>query len=126
MSKVSALVAAPVLQASTIESVLLQGDLSKLSPAERVSYYNRVCESLGLNPLTKPFDYLKLNGKEILYAKRDATEQLRKLHGVSITAISSQHIGDVFVVTAMAQDKTGRLDASTGAVAIGQIGRAHV
>lgn len=107
-----------MLDSSTVENVLLNGDLSRLPSAARVAYYNRVCESLGLNPLTKPFDYLKLNGREILYAKRDATEQLRKIHGVSITEVSSQFVGDVFVVTAKAQDARGRLDASTGAVPI--------
>jgi hypothetical protein len=39
--------------AAVVESVVIQGDLAKLQPAERVSYYRSVCESLGLNPLTK-------------------------------------------------------------------------
>lgn len=107
--------------AERIEQVLIGGDLSKLSPTDRLLYYNRVCESLGLNPLTKPFAYLRLNGKEVLYALKDATEQLRKIHGVSITEITSQRIEDVFVVTAKAQDKTGRTDAATGAVAIANL-----
>lgn len=105
--------------AQAIESVLIGGDLSRLTAEQRVSYYNTVCQSLGLNPLTKPFAYLKLNGKEILYALKDATEQLRKVHGVSITEISSVQLEDVFVVTAKAQDRGGRTDAATGAVAIG-------
>ena len=107
--------------ASVIEQVLISGDLSRLSPVERVQYYNRVCESLGLNPLTKPFAYLKLNGKEVLYALRDAAEQLRKLHGVSILDIQTQRFEDVYVVTVKAQDKTGRTDASTGAVPLGSL-----
>lgn len=102
-----------------IERVLIEGDLARLTEAQRVSYYNGVCQSLGLNPLTKPFAYIRLNGKLVLYALKDATEQLRKLHGVSITAIASQRLEDVFVVTANAQDRTGRTDAATGAVAIG-------
>ena len=50
-------------QAEITESVLLGGDLSKLTAAQRVSYYKSVCESLGVNYLTKPFDYIQLNGK---------------------------------------------------------------
>ena len=111
----------PTLDARVIEQVLLGGDLSKLSSEQRTAFYNRVCETLGLNPLTQPFAYLRLNGKEILYAKKDATEQLRMIHGVSITEVTSQHIGDVFVVTAKAQNARGRTDASTGAVAIGNL-----
>ena len=54
--------------ADVIESVVITGDLAALAPDQRVAYYNRVCQSLGLNPLTKPFDYIKLNGKLTLYA----------------------------------------------------------
>jgi hypothetical protein len=107
--------------ARAIESVLISGDLSKLSAEHRVSYYNTVCHSLGLNPLTKPFAYITLNGKLVLYALKDATEQLRKLHGVSITEVTSSRLEDVFVVTAKAQDRSGRTDAATGAVAIGNL-----
>ena len=105
----------------TLERVLLGGDLSKLSPAERLGYYRNVCESLGLNPLTKPLEYITLSGKLTLYARKDATEQLRRIHGVSITELTSDRLGDVFVVTAKAQDKSGRTDAATGAVAIGSL-----
>ena len=102
--------------AAQLENVLINGDLSKLAPSDRVLYYKSVCESVGLNPLTKPFDYLVLNGKTVLYAKRDATDQLRKIHGVSIRISSRESVGDVYVVTAQATDKTGRTDESTGAI----------
>ena len=77
-------------QSSVIEQVIIQGDLSELTPAQRVSYYREVCSSLGLNPLTKPFDYIRLNGKLTLYAKKDAAEQLRDIHGVSITSLEKE------------------------------------
>lgn len=114
---VPAVITAP-LDASIVESVLLQGDLARLTAPQRVSYYTRVCETLGLNPLTQPFAYLHLNGKTVLYAKRDATEQLRKIHGVSIVELTSREVNGVFVVTAKAQDKQQRIDVSTGAVPI--------
>lgn len=110
---------APVDNAQVMERVLLAGDLSKLDAKDRLFYYQRVCESVGLNPLTRPFDYLSLNGKTVLYAKRDATDQLRKLHGVSVTIKARENIEGVYVVTANARDKTGREDESTGAVSIG-------
>ncbi len=67
---------------STIEDVLMRGDLSKLTDQQRLEYYNRVCTSVGLNPLTRPMEYIVLNGKLQLYARRDAADQLRKLHGI--------------------------------------------
>jgi len=50
-------------QAATIENVLVRGDLKDLSEDQRTQYYLQVCNSLGLNPATRPFDYLTLNGK---------------------------------------------------------------
>ena len=106
------------ISAATLESVLIGGDLSKLSQAQRVEYYSTTCKSLGLNPLTKPFDYITLNGKMVLYAKRDATDQLRRLYGVSIIRLERERIDDVYVVTAFASMADGRQDSSIGAVNI--------
>lgn len=107
--------------ATAIERVLMEGDLSPLTVDQRVSYYNETCKSLGLNPLTKPFAYIKLNGKLLLYALKDCTEQLRKIHGVQVTALIPSQVGDVYVVTASGQDRTGRCDAATGAVPIAKL-----
>ena len=104
-----------------LEKVVIEGDLITLSPAERVQYYARVCESLGINPLTKPFNYLRLNNRLVLYATRDATDQLRKIHGVNISKLERERIDDVYVVTAYATDKDGRTDSSIGAVTIGAL-----
>lgn len=101
-----------------IEAALMNGDLAKLDTPGRLQYYKAVCESLGLNALTRPFEYIVLNGKLTLYARRDCAEQLRKIHGVAITQMNPQQIGDLFVVTVTAMDKTGRSDSSTGAVTI--------
>ena len=101
-----------------MERVLVAGDLSKLSAADRLFYYSKVCESVGLNPLTKPFEYITLNNKLTLYARRDATDQLRRLHGISVVIKSRDNMEGVYIVTANAKDKTGREDESTGAVTI--------
>lgn len=103
------------------EQVAVTGDLSKLSPAERMNYYGSVCASLHLNPLTRPFDYLTLNGKLILYAKRECADQLRQIHGVSITKIEQDVTADMVIVTAYARTADGREDADIGAVAIGTV-----
>jgi hypothetical protein len=108
------------LEPAVIERVLLHGDLKQLNAAQKLSYYNAVCASLGLNPLTKPFAYIVLNGKEVLYATRDAAEQLRKLHNISIDpkGFTREVIEGVYVVTASALLPNGRTDVSTGAVGI--------
>jgi hypothetical protein len=107
--------------AEDMERVLIMGDLAMLKPEERLNYYKAVCESVGLNPLTRPLEYITLNGKLTLYARRECTEQLRKIHKVSIVALDNQMVQDVYVVKAKAEDKTGRTDCSTGAVALGTL-----
>ncbi len=104
-----------------IEQVVMQGDLSKLNPEQRVLYYKKVCDSAGLNPFTRPFDYITLNGKLTLYAKKDATDQLRKVNGISIDKLEDRVVDDLYIVKAYARTKDGRTDAATGAVTIGHL-----
>lgn len=106
----------PKSEITPIEGALVTGDLSKLTPDQRLDYYKSICASLGLNPLTKPFQYITLSGRLTLYASRDATDQLRKINGVSIKITARDRLGDIYVVTAQATDKHGRSDESTGAV----------
>lgn len=101
-----------------MERVIADGDLSKLTPKQRVEYYNKTCEALGLNPLTRPFEYQRFNGKVILYARKECTEQLRCLHKVSITALQKEILNDCYVVTAYAKTADGKEDVGTGAVTI--------
>jgi hypothetical protein len=110
---------AKVSNGEMMERVVAAGDLAGLQPMERAQYYVRVCESVGLNPLTKPFAYITLNGKLTLYALRDATDQLRSTRSVSIRIVSRDLDADgVYTVTARARTADGREDESTGCVHI--------
>ena len=115
-----AVVERPEELASVVESVVIQGDLARLKPEERVRYYRSVCESLGLNPLTKPFEYLILNNRLTLYARKDATDQLRASRGISVEITGREFLADagLYVVTARAVAKDGRTDESVGAVSV--------
>lgn len=104
-----------------MESVIVKGDLSKLSSEERARYYAEVCRSIGLNALTKPFEYITLNGKLTLYALRNCTDQLRTIHGVSIEELTESEREGVFIVTAKVRNKDGRTDIAKGAVTIGNL-----
>lgn len=108
-------------QQSIIEQVIVMGDLARLTPDQRNIYYKSVCDSIGVNPLTRPFEYITLNGKLTLYARKDCTDQLRKINGVSIRIIERAVMDDLMVVTAEATDKTGRIDSSIGAVSIASL-----
>jgi hypothetical protein len=100
-----------------MESVIAKGDLSKLTSDERVRYYSEVCKSIGLNPLTRPFEYLVLNGRTVLYPRRDAADQLRKKDGISIEIVSQEMIDNALLsIHVRAIDKTGRKDEDLGIV----------
>lgn len=101
------------------ESLALRGDISALSPQEKTRYYAALCERLGLDPYTQPFTPLRLNGKEILYASRAATDQLARIHGVTRGVVSRERLEDVYVVTVQASLPNGRTEDAIGAVPLG-------
>jgi hypothetical protein len=108
--------AAEQVNAQLMESALVAGDLSKLQPTERMQYYRAVCDSLGLNPLTKPFEYLDLDGKLVLYTRKDATDQIASLRRVNRKVVSRELVDGVYIVTARASTPDGREDDAIGAV----------
>lgn len=103
---------------SIMEQVIVKGDLKNLTPEERSIYYMKVCDSVGINPLTKPFEYIVLNGKMTLYALRTATDQLRAVHKVSVEEMTETEREGVFIVTAKVRNGEGRTDIAKGAVNI--------
>jgi len=104
-----------------LEGVIVEGDLSKLSPAKRLEYYKQVCEGLGLNPLTQPFEYIKLQGRLTLYATRRAADQLRRLYGVSIDSMEIKTDNDMAIVTVVGHDERGRSDTEVGVVSLANL-----
>lgn len=102
-----------------ITSLVINGDISKLNPQQRVYYYQQFCEKLGLDPLSQPFRILRLQGKEILYCDRGGAQQLNKLHKVSHEIKTRETVNDCYVVTAQASTPDGRKTESIGAVSIG-------
>lgn len=105
-------------QARLLEKVVIENDLSQLTPKERVNYYNSTCESLNLNPFTRPFQYLKLDGKLTLYATKDASEQLTRNFQVSLEKKGSEDFEGVRIITYRATDPSGRFVDATGVVPI--------
>jgi hypothetical protein len=95
---------------------LIRGNLADLTPQQRVEYVARVCASLGLNPLTRPFEYLMLSGRLVLYAKRDAADQLRKINGISVEIVDRKIVDGLLIVHARAKDHDGRTDEDLGVV----------
>jgi hypothetical protein len=107
--------------AQALARVVLDADLSKLTDAQKVTHYNAACQSIGVNPITQPFGYLRLSGKEVLYAKKDCTDQLRTRRRVSVELVDRAVVDGALVVTARARMPDGRADEDIGVVPVGDL-----
>src|SRR4030095_14798701 len=106
----------------THEGVGQGGDHPPLNVEQKLSYYKAVCDSVGLNPLTKPFDIIRFQGKEILYANKNCAEQLRNIHRISVDKSQRDRSEAASAVTAYGRNRAGREDTSLGVVPIKGMG----
>ena len=103
-----------MIDQNAIEAALMDGDLSRLSAEEKLSHYQMVCKTVGLNPLTKPFQYITLNGKLQMYALKGATDQLRKIYKIDCEVVKTETVNGLYIVQVKVKDKYGRVDEDMG------------
>lgn len=108
--------AEPALESEVMAQVVLAGNIDGLSAPQRVDYYRKFCEHLGLNPLTQPFTIITTKNGLQLYPNKSCTEQLKKKHGVQILDRKETKEEDMVTVTLAGRTRTGEVDSATGAV----------
>lgn len=59
-----------------LEGGIINGDLSGLTASQRQRRYRECCEAAGLDPRSRPLEYLRLDNRLMLYAKASAADQL--------------------------------------------------
>lgn len=101
-----------------VKKIILEHDVAKLNDAEKVIFVRRLCDSVGLNYLTQPFQIIQFQGKQKLYASKGCGEQLRFIHNISTEILSREIQEDLFLVHVKGRMPNGRCDESTGAVVI--------
>lgn len=79
-------------KADALISFLFYGDIGKLTQQERVNYIVALCERLGLDPASKPFDLIETQapggGKRlIVYANKACAAQLQKRDKLNVEEI---------------------------------------
>ncbi len=104
-----------------VERVIVEGDLSKLSSDQRLKFYMSRCEAAGLDPRCRPFQYLSLSGKLVLYATKECAEQLNGLHGIShsLTGMTYDEKSGMLEAWVQASMKGGRTTVELGVVHAG-------
>ena len=108
-------------RAKVVDSLVSRGDVSGLGPAERAAYYVAMCSRLGLDAHTQPFAFLRLNGKEVMYATRGATDQLARIHRINRKITDGPKVIDLAgtkLVYALCEVSTpdGRIETATATV----------
>lgn len=111
----------PYLPQDIINTIVLSGDLSKLTGNELTAYYVYRCRQLGLDPATKPFDVLTLQGKKILYANKSCAANLRALYKISTMVLEEREWKDLLIIRVRAWYPDGRQHEDEGFASIGNL-----
>ena len=99
-----------------IEAILINGDIATLKPEQRIAYTKALCESLGLNFLTRPFQFIQFDGKVQLYATRACAEQLRMAHKVEVVSVEKRTEDEFLICDVTVADPSGRKDTDTAVI----------
>lgn len=106
------------ISAEAMEQVLGHGNLESLTPTQMADYLVALCRSVGVNPLTRPFQIIKLNGRLVVYATKSCTEQLAGLHNISTRLDEGREVEGIWIVRCTASMPDGRSADAIGAVEI--------
>jgi hypothetical protein len=106
------------LDPNVISSLVINGDLKRLDPGQKVAFYNYRCQQAGLDPAAKPFDLLTLNGKEILYANAACTQQLTANRKLSHQVTNRELVDGIYCVFVRVTGEDGRSTENMGAVPV--------
>lgn len=101
-----------------INSLILTGDMSKLTATQQTQYYTAVCKSVDINPITQPFAIIILQGKKTLYATKGCTQQLSNNRKINTEITKRETIETVYVASCRATMPDGRFTDDDGIVSI--------
>ena len=108
------------LPTEIMNKIVMKGDLSNLNEAQKLQYYGAMCERLGIDPMTQPFQLLNLQGKHVLYCTKSGAEQLNKKYNVSHEIRKKENQDGVYVVEVRASTE-GRFCDEIGAVYVASL-----
>lgn len=103
------------------QALLVGGDLGVLAPAVRMAYYAYRCKQLDLDPMTRPFDLISLQGKTVMYANRACADQLRAKRGISVVDYKVEQTPEMLTIWVTGKDKDGRTEMNCASVSLGLV-----
>lgn len=69
------------------QMAVMNGDYSSLNEEQKQKIYLVRCEAAGLDPRTSALQWMKLQGKVVLYATKGATDQLIAIHHLTVEIV---------------------------------------
>ena len=107
------------LSEELLAKIVQSGDLAMLSESDRLIYYFNYCRQLGLNPLSRPFDYIQDKGKISLYPNAQAASQLRDKRNVSTRILREECLLNGEIYSVLVEARIGdRIEQATGKVSL--------
>ena len=103
---------------AAVEALLAHGDLGKLTSDQRVEFYKARCEAAGLDPRGRPFAFIMLQGKLVMYALKECAEQLNGIHGLSHEIVSREIVSGLYEVCVQVTSRSGRTSQDIGTVVV--------
>lgn len=111
-------VASPEQAAAGLTHYLGTGDLSKLTGEQRAAIYRRTCDSLGINSLTRPFEWYEFYDPEtkakkmVLYPRSACADQLAYQHRIRVEVLEEKIVGSLFKVVLKGTMPSGRTETN--------------
>lgn len=105
--------------AGALAHVLGTGDLYQLTNEQRVAHYLNLCSSLGLNALSRPFQWIEFKDGDnspavlTLYFKPSGAAQMLRNHQISFHFPRKEIVGELFVVEVEGMAPNGRKGSAT-------------
>lgn len=106
------------IDSESLLALITAGDASKLNTDQKLQYYRARCEAAGLDYRAQPFQFIKLNGKEVLYALKSCSDQLAGKHGIVCEILSQVTDHDIRTVVVRARSKDGKQTDEIGCVSV--------
>jgi len=108
----------PEQASSALQHLLSTGDYSRLTDPQRAALYLDTCKSLGINPRTRPLDWIEFydpdtkTKKLTLYPNKSCFDQLARQHQIRLRIVEEKIVGTLFKVVMEGTTPDGRFETN--------------
>lgn len=101
--------------------LVTSGDCARLTAEQKLNYYKARCDAAGLDPRCQPFEFITFQGRQILYARKECSNQLASKHGVICEILTQVTEEGIRTVVVRSKTKDGRQTDEIGCVTVANL-----